>query len=252
MDDTREAAKSTYESLYILPTNCLIKGFCDDIITDLTKSLALAKVLRAWSLGTTEGIKNNYRNKRMNNYFKLLCTPEEKADDKKTHKKIIHQLSHDISKEIPALSHLINSVSFTHEDARHIDADMVDIMKDKGICTKFELVLRSCEAFKQQAWLIATKEDFETVHCRIAIRYILESWDSKPSDGCKATESTQGQLASKRRYDEKDVPQKRAKTGIRSHPEAPTTENNQECLQEHQTPHIEPPTGSPSVFRGMF
>jgi hypothetical protein len=46
--------------------------------------------------------------------------------------------------------------------------------------------------------------------------------------------------------------QKRAKTVGEVRAELPTAANTAGCLQEHQTPHVEPSTGSPSVFRGMF
>ncbi|KAJ0127145.1 Uncharacterized protein HZ326_29746 [Fusarium oxysporum f. sp. albedinis] len=72
------------------------------------------------------------------------------------------------------------------------------------------------------------------------IQSVLESWDSKSSGGCKPTDSDQGQLASKRRRDEQEIPQKRAKQGIGSHLEAPITEDNQACLQEHQASQAGP------------
>ncbi|EXK77583.1 hypothetical protein FOQG_17709 [Fusarium oxysporum f. sp. raphani 54005] len=227
MDDLREAAESALKSLYVLPTNCPAKDF-DDVIVYLTKSLALAKVLRAWSLGIKEGLSKNYRTKRMNNYFKLLCTLEEEANNTgKTSQRNTHKFSHNSSKEIPVLSHLINSVSYIREDARRIDPDMVDVMKDENMYTKFVPILSSHEDFREHAWSITTKKEFKTLHCR--------------------EDSDQGQLASKRRRDEQDIPQKRAKQGIGSHPEAPTTEDTQACLQEHQTSQAGPLAVSSSV-----
>ncbi|KAI8404345.1 hypothetical protein FOFC_15840 [Fusarium oxysporum] len=251
MDDLREAAESALKSLYVLPTNCPAKDF-DDVIVYLTKSLALAKVLRAWSLGIKEGLSKNYRTKRMNNYFKLLCTLEEEANNTgKTSQRNTHKFSHNSSKEIPVLSHLINSVSYIREDARRIDPDMVDVMKDENMYTKFVPILSSHEDFREHAWSITTKKEFKTLHCREDIQSVLESWDSKSSDGCKPTDSDQGQLASKRRRDEQDIPQKRAKQGIGSHPEAPTTEDTQACLQEHQTSQAGPLAVSSSVTQEL-
>ncbi|EGU81257.1 hypothetical protein FOXB_08230 [Fusarium oxysporum f. sp. conglutinans Fo5176] len=90
------------------------------------------------------------------------------------------------------------------------------------------------------------------------IQSVLESWDSKSSGGCKPTDSDQGQLASKRRRDEQEIPQKRAKQGIGSHLEAPITEDNQACLQEHQASQAGPlavspkATKAPESDRGKF
>ncbi|OBS17197.1 hypothetical protein FPOA_12289 [Fusarium poae] len=247
MDDLREAVESALKSLYVLPTNYPAKDF-DNVIVYLTKSLALAKVLRAWSLGIKEGLSKNYRTKRMNNYFKLLCTLEEEANNTgKTSQRNTHKFSHNSSKEIPVLSHLINSVSYIREDARRIDPDMVDVMKDENMYTKFVPILSSHEDFREHAWSITTKREFKTLHCRKDIQSVLESWDSKSPDGCKLTDSGQGQLARKRRRDEEDIPQKRAKQGIGSHPEAPTTEDNQACRQEHQTSQARPLAVSSSV-----
>ncbi|KAL3587494.1 hypothetical protein FPOAC2_13391 [Fusarium poae] len=166
MDDLREAVESALKSLYVLPTNYPAKDF-DNVIVYLTKSLALAKVLRAWSLGIKEGLSKNYRTKRMNNYFKLLCTLEEEANNTgKTSQRNTHKFSHNSSKEIPVLSHLINSVSYIREDARRIDPDMVDVMKDENMYTKFVPILSSHEDFREHAWSITTKREFKTLHCR--------------------------------------------------------------------------------------
>ncbi|KAF6514210.1 hypothetical protein HZS61_006466 [Fusarium oxysporum f. sp. conglutinans] len=81
------------------------------------------------------------------------------------------------------------------------------------------------------------------------IQSVLESWDSKSSGGCKPTDSDQGQLASKRRRDEQEIPQKRAKQGIGSHLEAPITEDNQACLQEHQASQAGPLAVSPKATK---
>ncbi|KAI3572101.1 hypothetical protein IWW34DRAFT_637943 [Fusarium oxysporum f. sp. albedinis] len=232
MDDLREAAKSVHKSLYVLPTNCPAKDL-DDVIVYLTKSLALAKVHRDWSLGIKEGLSKNYRTKRMNNYFKLLCALGEEANNtEKTFQRNTHKFSHNYSKEIPVLSHLINSVSYNRENARRIDPDMVDVMKDENMHTKFVPILSSHEDFREHAWSITTKKEFKTLHCH------------KDSD--------QGQLASKRRRDEQEIPQKRAKQGIGSHLEAPITEDNQACLQEHQASQAGPLDVCPKATKGTF
>jgi hypothetical protein len=168
MNDLLKALGSVNDSLYLLPNNCRANEL-DDVIAHLAKSLTYVKVFRAWSLGITEDNLRSNITKRMNNYFDDLRKIKVENSDGNINnrtKRKTSKLEHNDFKEICVEAHMINSVSYTRENAKLIMTPMIDIMNDKRIYEKFLPILLSHNGFRTRAWSIIADSGFKELYCR--------------------------------------------------------------------------------------
>jgi hypothetical protein len=202
--DLHQALDQVQDLLHGLPTYCPTNEL-DAVITRMTKLLAYTKAHRAWHLGITEGIDQKILKRRMRAYFGYICAadkstakadvrgnaeanveghPEANTNDEvkpKASKNNKAKREADIYEELKQLGirpQLINSVSYTVQDAKQLEPEVLNIMNDANIIMKFLTILMDHRPFLKVANDIMVEPEFDTSN--LAEGNISVPHDDKP------------------------------------------------------------------------